>query len=246
MRRVLLGIVAGVMSVATASAQISNIVYDVVATNSIGTATFQGTFGEGGFVAGVYQWNSGGIVPLFDGGGNLIAQIQGNTTIWPDLANGGYQIRYGFQVVAGERDTTFTITSARLGFAALNNPDGRATMQGTLTDQTGDGALFSADIGGKTSQSLYNGATPGTGTVFANLMGGISVVSPGGSQGNNEAFPAVGFTPIAGVVNSMTGMLKFTVSAGDLASGTAQFTIVPEPATLALLALGALGLIRRR
>ena len=38
----------------------------------------------------------------------------------------------------------------------------------------------------------------------------------------------------------------FTVSANDQATGTSVYVITPEPTSLALLALGGLGLLRRR
>jgi hypothetical protein len=41
--------------------------------------------------------------------------------------------------------------------------------------------------------------------------------------------------------------MKFTLSAGDQASATSRFEVVPEPATMSLLALGGIAtLIRRR
>jgi hypothetical protein len=45
----------------------------------------------------------------------------------------------------------------------------------------------------------------------------------------------------------MSSQFKFTVSANDQATGTSVYVItIPEPASLGLLVLGGLGLLRRR
>jgi hypothetical protein len=40
--------------------------------------------------------------------------------------------------------------------------------------------------------------------------------------------------------------VQFTLTHDDLASGTNSFEVIPEPSTLALVALGALSMLRRR
>jgi hypothetical protein len=60
------------------------------------------------------------------------------------------------------------------------------------------------------------------------------------------SYPATGYAPIADPVADMSAMISFELSADDLASGTTNFVIVPEPTSLGLLALGVIGLLRRR
>ena len=83
------------------------------------------------------------------------------------------------------------------------------------------------------------------GTTFAE---GIYSMSAGMLETVTEDFdhPESGFLPIGETVNDMSSLVSFTLSAQDLASGTSSYVIVPEPASLAVLALGALALLRRR
>ncbi|MGE3182911.1 MAG: hypothetical protein AB7N71_14865 [Phycisphaerae bacterium] len=149
------------------------------------------------------------------------------------------QIGIGFAVQAGSSDTVFTITSALLSFPALMNQTGEASAALTLTDVGGNGALLTGNgPSGNSYAAQYNGVVPG-GTTFAS---GISMLSSGGSTaGAINVLP----TLIAGSVTDMSAQFSFTLSANDLASGTSNYSITPEPATLSLLALGFLALRRR-
>jgi hypothetical protein len=56
--------------------------------------------------------------------------------------------------------------------------------------------------------------------------------------------------PIAGQVSSMQAMWSFNVNSGGHASGLCDFeltgTAIPEPASMLLLGLGGLALLRKR
>jgi hypothetical protein len=54
--------------------------------------------------------------------------------------------------------------------------------------------------------------------------------------------------PIAGSVSSIQAKFAFMLSAGDSASGSGTFTVIPEPGTAVMLlcALAALAASRRR
>jgi hypothetical protein len=64
---------------------------------------------------------------------------------------------------------------------------------------------------------------------------------------DQEQYPmGGGMELINDAVSSIRGTFDFTLSGGDSAGATGTFIITPEPATLALLGLGAVGVLRRR
>jgi uncharacterized protein (TIGR03382 family) len=149
--------------------------------------------------------------------------------------------------MAGAMDTEFTITSALLSFGTPIDPaSGRATAAVTVTDLLGNGAqLTGLGPGGGAYVAGYNGLVPG-GSTFAELI--PSLAAPAfSSNAVDSDFPGGGaFAAIAGGVNDMSAQFNFTLSANDLASGTSNFEIIPAPATMALLGVGALLGRRRR
>jgi hypothetical protein len=156
-------------------------------------------------------------------------------------------VNLNFAVMAGAVQTEFTISSALLSFNTPISPaEGRASAAISVTDVLGNGAnLTGAASNGGSYIAQYNGLVP-TGTTFAELIPGLS--APGfGSNAVAQDFPGGGaFAPIGAAVSNMSSQFHFTLSAFDQASGTSTFEIVPAPATLALLGIGALLGRRRR
>jgi hypothetical protein len=149
------------------------------------------------------------------------------------------RISFGFSASAGNSNTHFTFTSnLMLINPALINAQGSASASVTI-GAPGGTLTGNYDGGTEAYRALYNGSQ-----IFADLVNTSTPVSWPGASG------FVGSTPISGQVSSMQAMWDVTVSGGGSASGSSLFTIsgdtIPEPATIALLGLGAFSLFSRK
>lgn len=144
-------------------------------------------------------------------------------------------------------DIYFEISTARIAFAGIPNPEAAALASVTLTQGAGSapGATITGGFpGGALYQARYS--TDGimnTADVFAAL---VSSFSTDLSDARTDMSPLSGMSVIPATVYMMETEFKFTLSAGDQASGTSTFLITPEPASLALMGLAGLLLIRGR
>ena len=164
---------------------------------------------------------------------------------------GDPEVNLNFSVQAGPSDTMFHIASALLdGFDPITNAMGYAHASFSLTDFDGNTATLTGTCpNGGAYLAQYNGwaGAPGgpLGTTFAE---GITQMNAGMIQTVTQDFdhPVSGYLPISGTVNNMSSLISFELSHDDLASGTSNFVIIPEPAALASLALCSLLAFRRR
>lgn len=227
--------------VSTASADLTNVVFRIQATNSQGTGVFEATSEQGAWEGDTFTWFGAGIDITSDSG-QVIATLMNARVV----AVSDPQIGVLFDVVAGASDTQFTINSGELSFPTITGATGVASAGLTVTDAGQDnGAIATGNggTGGSAYQANYNGLAP-AGTLFAEFIPSVVVSTPGGTSTGSGS--TGGFVNIANPVSSMSAQYSFVLSALDSASGTSNFVIIPEPASLTLLALGAMALIRRR
>ena len=91
-------------------------------------------------------------------------------------------------------------------------------------------------------QALYNSPA----VVWAQLLNNTVTAGSYSSNTANDRRPTAGLEQIPATVDQISSAYSFTLSALDSASGTSTFTVIPEPATVVLLGLGALALLKRK
>ncbi|HED53142.1 MAG TPA: hypothetical protein ENJ00_02950 [Phycisphaerales bacterium] len=236
-RGAVLALVAGSAMVGTASADISAVVFNITATTPSGSYPFEVMLDPGDVDAnGNYHWALDGPVSVNDETGQQVFELQGaDITIFADPS-----VSLNFNVLASQQNTVFSVNSAVLSFAALPNAIGRATAAVSVTDLNGDGATFTPTGAGAYS-SFYNGATP-----FQDLIGNVITAPAFGSNADSAVFPNAGYANIGATLTDISSTWNFTLSAGDLASGTSEFEVIPAPASTVLGLIALAGLRRRR
>lgn len=234
-------------SVGTALGDISQDVFVIRAENANGVAEFRATFFDGYFnpEQHSYEWTLPQSIMMTSPSGVTIATLTTASVMChedPDVA-------LNFNVLAGTLMTTFTITSAQVSFGTLALAEGRSSASLSITDLTSNTATLNASGQPGAYTSRYNGAPPGGTTFHDSFVVPIVAAVPGGSASASDDFPGGGlYVPIAGPVSDIGARFAFTLSAGDLASGTSIFRVqaIPAPGALALLGLGGLVAGRRR
>jgi hypothetical protein len=235
---------------------ISDIAFDIVASNADGSASLSVLTTSGQIIDDMFIWNLEEPVELIDPeDGDIIGTLEQASVV----IIGDPVISLGFVVSSGGLPTDFTITSANLSFTAIPGAVGRASGAVAVTDIGGNGAsLTGMNVDGQSYQTFYNdpGFVPATGTTFATLVSDVSTGTPFSSVTSSEDFPVgPGFSAtneagaLLGAVSSISSQFDFGIGASDSASGTSVFVVmIPEPTALLsmLIGVGALALLRRR
>jgi hypothetical protein len=212
----------------------------VTATTSTGlTSTWNLTETMGQFHGPDWHFNSSsGWSYNFWSQGQLLGTISNlNVSIIADP-----QVNVSFTATAGVVDTSFTFSSTLLSFPAFAGGTAQASAGITVADLNGNGVTLTGNNpGGFAYRADYNGVVP-TGTNYASFFPSVT----GDPSSGNSVSANLGPTFIPASVGDMSARFAFTLSAGDLASGTSNFEIVPAPAGAVALGLGLLGVSRRR
>jgi hypothetical protein len=252
-----------VVLVPAARAEISPIIYHVEVCNEQGTACIGEDVigvGAGSWQGGVYRWE---LLTQWDIPGTL-GPVASFMPVSPEHPEGtsftfipagqgraNPQVNVNFSVIGGAQPGQFTITSALVSFATVFNASGqvnvglnltdRSPLQADLTNSPGFVGKSTSWVNGLPTEPYLPSGFAGTGTLFRELYR-TNLSTFGGSTGGTDQ--TSGFEPIGLDVSSISGQIKFNLSARDLASGSSTFVIMPEPASV-LMVLG-LALLRRR
>jgi hypothetical protein len=246
---------AGVVGVIAITAEVDGVESDPI------TWTVDG---EALATDGYVDWHTTETMGFFTAGNQVAALNPGVSAEWlaanpgqdgSQYSNSGFTymadptVTLDFAVQANPAaSTTFTIYSALLTFPNITNGTADSSAAFTVSNNS----LFGSATLTGASASLGLGTTGGyvaqyngfpAGSVFSDLH--TAALSAVGAFASNSRSEFSGPAIIPGIVSDISSVVKFTVTANDLASGTTQFTIVPEPASLALLSLGLLAIRRR-
>lgn len=231
-----------IAAVPFAGAGLTDVIFSVTAESDEGTAVYELTMDGMGWqrTQDQWDWSSDEVIEVKADNGSTIFTLSDVSLFF----RADPQINLSFSVQAGNSDTAFTIASALLSFPTINNAQGQASSAFTVTDTNNNGATLTGGNGdGNGYNTFYNG-------YLSNLFVGQipSVVVPAGTSSRSDSanYPANGYAAVGADVSDMSAQVKFSLTAKDLASGTTQYEIVPEPSALVLLALGGLSMIRRK
>ncbi len=172
-----------------------------------------------------WYWDQLTPIYIMDGSTTIATLKSATLTLTADP-----QISLGFSVKAGGSDTTFQITSARLSFPTIPAAvcAGQASAGASASDLNNDGVLLQElQPGAGIVMALYNYVPPAQ--EFVSLLSKVQA-GPGGSGTGSQDYPAYGYLPIPADVYNLSVYIAFTLTAGDLGGGIANYEIVLQAA----------------
>lgn len=222
-----------------ASADIGDPVVVFEASSDLGSGSYTVNLDDGNWMGDSWHWSSNDPIQILSDGGEVILTLDmGTLFIHQDPLVG-----LGFAVTAGASDTSLTITSSTVSFPTIFGAEGRASAGITLTESDGNTATLTGnEPGGTLFTAQYNGFN-----VFDHLLvGPFNENDAWGTTSATDESPNGGGFSAIGDVSDISSRWSFTLSANDQASGTSVFVVVPAPASLAVVIVGAMTGFRRR
>ncbi len=253
--RATMAVLAVLGSAAVASAAVSSTIVTVEMSATVNGETYTRTrqwttdtsqWGDQG------GWNAklptdGEVIYALDDLGAVVLDENNQPVVLGTIRGCGFsyitdpQIALNFSVQAGLVDTAFTISSAVLAFPDPNQNTGYASAGITVTGNGNGASLSEVDPNG-IYRATFNGSN-----VFTYLHDlpplGALTTGPNSSTSYPDSF---GYAPLGTDANNISSRFQFLLTAGDQASGTSVFIVVPTPASAFCLGLSGLLAARRR
>lgn len=239
-------------SAGAASASVSQVCFSLRATAMIDgspqTATFEVDSGQMYYdeASQTYGWDLQSPFELRSPQGTVLATLQTGSV----LAIEDPVVSLNFSVQSGTVLTSFDVVSTLVSFAPINGATALATGTLVADDRNGDGVTVSP-LGVFGGNAIYVAKYNNSGIPLSDLDGttfaGLFTAGPySNAVGFNVADGTGPFQPIAGAVSNIQSGFSFSLSAGDIASGTSTFFVTPAPGAFGLLSLAGLVAVRRR
>lgn len=216
------------------------VIFEIIATDlDTGVSETRAFSIDPGSNVGSVEWNLDNPVS-FPGIGDLEAA---SITVTTDGASrngaGAQSVVADFSVFATTQNAGFQINSAVVSFAAIPAADaqGFASAAIIVNDVQGNGAALTPGAGGGYNAIINGDAL----SPFATLFPAGSPIGAGSFSQDTGSF-----LPTGSDVSSISASWDFALSGFDSATGTSTFTVVPAPASAALLAFGGIAAARRR
>jgi hypothetical protein len=219
-----------------ALADVSDVVLAIHALSGRSEGSLEITADQGTWDGDNFFWSTDVAIPIMSGSEVLGTFGPGHLELYADPS-----VAMGFSFQSGEVPLSVTISSALLSFPSMPNPAARTSAAATLLDLSGAGAaLTGTGPGGFAYRALFE-----DGSTFASGIPELVVTPPDSLAATSFTYPAVGYLPVSSSHTGISAQWSFTISARAMVSGSSEFEIIPEPASLLLIVVG-FGLIRRR
>jgi hypothetical protein len=194
------------------------VAFAVQAVAEAGSATFQAVLVPPG---ASFQWTLGGPTALLDDKTGAPIATLADAGAFYQLGDDSSQVLLWFSLESAV-PLNVTIGSDLVDFNMMPSAQGVASVGMTLTDGNGDGASVSGlAAGGSCSSYWFNGAAP-QGQLFLEAIPGLAA-APGMSSSSAQG--TGGFLPLPDAVGDMSLLFSFTLSPGDLVSGTSNYLV---------------------
>lgn len=193
------------------------------------------TDGQPQFMGQLTSSNQGSLQRSLDGAGSLavswsLGAVQDPTVFGDFSITNNSSIALDFDIFLSLAVAPLAMPPSMSGF-----------IEGSVTDTNSSGDATLGVRGNSVYTALIDGSPASPGFL---LSTDTTVTTPGGTTTIDRLSFASSVVPS---VNSTIGIRhQFSLTPGDTVTLNTSFTVVPEPATLALLAVGSLVMLRRR